>query len=134
MQLLFNRVLDAVLRALTVDVSSEVNLADVVVAQHSGVSCVWRVVGSTVVDGAASGKGQAGLEPILFDELPGAVLQLLTAENGQEQRDYGTLVRGRYFVGWQTPLLKPCQISAPNEPWQVWAGRPLGPLKRAQDQ
>lgn len=81
MQLLFNRVLDAVHQALTVDVSSEVDLADVVVAQHSGVSCVWRVVGSTVVDGAASGKGQAGLEPILFDEPPGAVLQLLTAEN-----------------------------------------------------
>lgn len=81
MQLLLKRVLGAVHQALTVDVSSEVNLADVVIAQHSGVSGVWRVVGSTVVDGAASGKGQAGLEPVLFDEPPGAVLQLLTAES-----------------------------------------------------
>lgn len=52
---------------LTVDVSSKVNLADVVVAQHSGVSRVGGVVSSTVVDGAAGGKGQAGLEPVLFD-------------------------------------------------------------------
>lgn len=78
--LFFNRVLDAVHQAPTVDVSSKINLADVIVVQHSGVSCVWRVVGSTVVDGAASGEGQAGLEPILFDEPPGAVLQLLAAE------------------------------------------------------
>lgn len=73
--------------------SSKVNLADVVVAQHRGVSRVGGVVGSAVVDGAAGGKGQAGLEPVLFDEPPGAVLQLLTAEstteNWQEERDSG---------------------------------------------
>lgn len=86
MQPWFKRVLGAVRHALTVDVSPEVDLADVVVAQHGGVSRVWRVMGSTVVDGAAGGEGQAGLEPILLDEPAGAVLQLLTAENRQERR------------------------------------------------
>lgn len=46
---------------------SEVNLADVVVAQYSGVSCVRGVVSSTVVDGAARGEGQARLQPVFFD-------------------------------------------------------------------
>lgn len=128
-----NRLLDGARQALTVDVSSEVNLADVVVAQHSGVSCVWRVVGSTVVDGAAGGEGQAGLEPVLVDEPPGAVLQLLTAEvrNNETVRPREELPAALRCELADTPLLKPCQISAPNEPWQVWAGRHWGPFKRA---
>lgn len=39
----------------------KVDFADVVVAQHRGVSCVGGVVGSTVVDGAAGGEGQTCL-------------------------------------------------------------------------
>lgn len=98
------RVLDGVRRDPTVDVGSKVNLADVVVAQHRGVSCVWRVVGSTVVDGAAGGKGQAGLEPVLLDEPPGAVLQLLTAEKRQERGDYEALFSGhRVYPGETLP-------------------------------
>lgn len=66
---------------------SKVNFADVVVAQHRGVSRVGGVVGSAVVDGAASGEGQAGLQPVFFDEPPGAVLQLLTATNRQSSTE-----------------------------------------------
>lgn len=65
---------------------SKVNFADIVVAQHRGVSCVWGVVGSTVVDGAAGGEGQACLQPVFFDEPPGAVLQLLTARNRKQHK------------------------------------------------
>lgn len=65
--------------------SSKVNLADVIVAQHGGVSGIGGVVGRAVVDGAAGGKGQAGLQPVLLDEPPGAVLQLLTAGGRQQQ-------------------------------------------------
>lgn len=75
-------------RAPTVDVRPKVNLADVVVAQHSGVSCVGGVVSSTVVDGAAGGESQACLQPVFFDEPPGAVLQPLTAGSRKQQRDY----------------------------------------------
>lgn len=71
----------------------KVNLADVVVAQHSGVSCIGGVVSSTVVDGAAGGESQACLQPVFFDEPPGAVLQPLTARSRkqhaeEQQRDY----------------------------------------------
>lgn len=65
---------------LTVDVSSKVDFADIIIAQHGGVSCIRGVVGSTVVDGAACGEGQAGPQSIFIDEFPGAVLQLLTAK------------------------------------------------------
>ena len=60
---------------------SKVNFADVVVAQHGGVSRVGGVVGSAVVDGAAGGEGQACLQPVLSDELPGAVLEPLAARD-----------------------------------------------------
>lgn len=53
---------------------SKVNFADIIIAQHGRVSCVWGIVGSTVVDGAASGEGQTCLQPIFFDKPPGAVL------------------------------------------------------------
>lgn len=81
------------LKKTTVDVRPKVNLADVVVAQHSGVSCIGGVVSSTVVDGAAGGESQACLQPVFFDEPPGAVLQPLTAgsrkqRTEEQQRDY----------------------------------------------
>lgn len=59
----------------------KVNLADVVVAQHRGISGVGGIVSSTVVDGAASGEGQSRLQPVLLDESPGAVLQPLAASH-----------------------------------------------------
>lgn len=65
---------------------SKVDFADIVVAQHSGVSCVRGVVGGTVVDGAAGGESQACLKPVFFDELPGAVFQLLTASKREQHR------------------------------------------------
>lgn len=65
---------------------SKVNFADVVVAQHGGVSCVWGVVGSTVVDGAAGRKGQTCQKPVFFDEPPGTVLQLLTARDREQYK------------------------------------------------
>lgn len=57
---------------------SKVNLADVVVAQYGRVSSVGGIVSGAVVDGAAGGEGQTCLQPVFFDEPPGAVLQLLT--------------------------------------------------------
>lgn len=89
--------LAVIAQVLTVDVRSKVNLADVVVAKHRGVSCVWGVVGGAVVDGAASGEGQARLQSVLFDQPPGAVLQLLTArdtnqhERTSEDKSNGTI-------------------------------------------
>lgn len=59
---------------------AEVNLADVVVLQDSGVSGVGSVVGSTVVQGAAGGEGQAGVQPVLLYQLTRAVLQPLADE------------------------------------------------------
>lgn len=64
----------------------KVNFADVVVAQHSGVSGVGGVVGSTVVDGAAGWEGQAGFQSVFFDELPGAVLQPLTGRSRKQHK------------------------------------------------
>lgn len=64
----------------TVDVSAKVDLADVVVLQDGGVSGVGSVVGSTVVQGAAGGEGQAGVQPVLLDQLTGAVLQPLAEQ------------------------------------------------------
>lgn len=64
----------------TVDVRAEVNLADVVVLQDGGVSGVGSVVGSTMVQGAASGEGQAGAQPILLYQLARAVLQPLAGQ------------------------------------------------------
>lgn len=63
----------------------KVDLADVVVAQHRGVSGVGGVVSSTVVDGAAGGEGQARLQPVLLDEPPGAVLQPLAGSQRQNK-------------------------------------------------
>lgn len=73
-------------RAPTIDVCTKVDLADVVVAQHGRVSGVGGVVGSAVVDGAARWKRQAGSQPVLLDEPPGAILQLLAATNRKQQR------------------------------------------------
>lgn len=70
----------------TVDVRPKVDLADVVVAQHRGVSGVGGVVSSTVVDGAAGGEGQARLQPVLLDEPPGAVLQPLAGSHRQRTK------------------------------------------------
>lgn len=69
----------------TVDVCAEVDLADVVVLQDGGVPGVGSVVGSTMVEGAAGGEGQAGVQPVLLYQLPGAILQTLAeaAEEGE---------------------------------------------------
>lgn len=64
----------------TVNVRAEVDLADVVVLQDGGVSGVGSVVGSTMVQGAAGGEGQAGVQPVLLDQLTRTVLQPLAGE------------------------------------------------------
>lgn len=53
---------------------AEVDLADVVVLQHGGVSGVGSVVGSAVIQRAAGGEGQAGVQPVLLYQLPRTVL------------------------------------------------------------
>ncbi len=63
----------------TVDVRAKVNLADIVVLQDSGVSGVGSVVGSTMVQGAAGGEGQACVQLVLLYQLTRTVLQPLTA-------------------------------------------------------
>ncbi len=68
----------------TVDVRAEVDLADVVVLQDGGVSGVGSVVGSTMVQGAAGGEGQAGVQPVLLYQLTRTVLQSLTG--GREEK------------------------------------------------
>lgn len=67
---------------LTVDVSAEVDLADVVVLQDGGVSGVGGVVGGAVVQGTAGGEGQAGVQPVLLDQLTGTILQTLAEPRG----------------------------------------------------
>lgn len=62
----------------TVDVSSKIDLADVVVLQDGGVPSVRSVVGSAVVQGAASREGQAGVQPVLLYQLTRTVFQSLT--------------------------------------------------------
>lgn len=69
---------------------AEVDFADVIKAQYSGVACVWGVVSSTVVNGAAGGECQARMQPIFLDESPGAVLQLLTEEVTIEGQNHMT--------------------------------------------
>lgn len=64
----------------TVDVCPKINLADVVVLQDCGVPSIRSVVGSTVVEGAASGEGQASVQPVLLDQLTGAAFQSLAWE------------------------------------------------------
>lgn len=64
----------------TVDVCPKINLADVVVLQDCGVPSIRSVVGSTVVEGAASGEGQASVEPVLLYQLTGAAFQPLAWE------------------------------------------------------
>ena len=59
---------------------AEVDLADVVVLQDGGVSGVGSVVGSTMVQGAAGGESQAGVQPVLLDQLTRTVLQPLAGE------------------------------------------------------
>lgn len=61
---------------------AEVDLADVVVLQDGGVSGVGGVVGGAVVQGAAGGEGQAGVQPVLLDQLTGAILQTLAKPRG----------------------------------------------------
>lgn len=81
-------------RRHTVDVRAKVNLADVVVLQHRGVSSVGSVVSGAVVEGAAGGEGQAGVESVLLDQLAGAFLQPLTVrEGGRECEEEGTQAR-----------------------------------------
>lgn len=58
---------------------AEVDLADVVVLQHGGVPGVGGVVGGAVVERAAGGEGQAGVQAVLLYQLARAVLQSLAA-------------------------------------------------------
>lgn len=62
----------------TIDVCAEVDLADIIVLQDSGISGIGSVVGSTMVQGAASREGQAGVQPVLLYQLTRTVLQSLT--------------------------------------------------------
>lgn len=71
--------------ALTVDVRAKVNFADIVVLKHCGVAGVGSVVSSTVVERATRGEGQSSIETIFLNQLPGAVLQLLTARTTKQQ-------------------------------------------------
>lgn len=71
---------------------AEVNLADVVVLQHSRISGVGSVVSGAVVEGAAGGEGQAGVESVLLDQLTGTILQPLTEQDGGKET---RLLRGR---------------------------------------
>ena len=57
--------------------SAEVNLADVVVLQHGGVSGVGGVVGRAVVERAACGEGKTRVQPVLLNELPRTAFQPL---------------------------------------------------------
>lgn len=57
---------------------AKVDLADIIVLQDSSVSGIGSVVGSTMVQGAASREGQAGVQPILLYQLTRTVLQPLT--------------------------------------------------------
>lgn len=56
---------------------AEIDLADVVVLQDGGVSGVGSVVGSTMVQGAAGGEGQAGVQLVLLYRFTRTVLQPL---------------------------------------------------------
>lgn len=87
---------------------AEVDLADVVVLQHGGVSGVGSVVSGAVVEGAAGGEGQAGVQSVLLDQLPGAFLQPLAGRGGREhalvhseeaQPQRGTARKRRLGVG-----------------------------------
>lgn len=81
----------------TVDVRAEVNLADVVVLQHGGVSGVGSVVSGAVIEGAASGEGQAGVESVFLDQLTRAILQPLTEQDGG--RDKGRWWQRLVYLG-----------------------------------
>lgn len=84
---------------------AEVDLADVVVLQDGGVSGVGSVVGSAVVQGAAGGEGQAGVQPVLLYQLTGAVLQPLAG--GEEARRREREMRSkRKFCGKSVHLKK----------------------------
>jgi len=67
-------------------VRAEVDLADVIVLQDGGVSGVGGVVGCTMVQGAAGGEGQAGVQPVLLYQLTGTILQTL-AGGAEEQNE-----------------------------------------------
>lgn len=68
---------------------AEVNLADVVILQHGGISSVGSVVSGAVVEGAAGGEGQASVESVLLDQLTGAFFQPLTGQEGEREREGG---------------------------------------------
>lgn len=70
----------------TVNVRAEVDLADVVVLQDGGVSGVGSVVGSTMVQGAAGGEGQAGVQLVLLYRLTRTVLQPLAGRRNKMRR------------------------------------------------
>lgn len=62
----------------TVNVCAEVDLADVIVLEDGGISSVRSVVSGTVVQRAAGGKRQTGVQTVFLDQFPGTVLQFLT--------------------------------------------------------
>ena len=66
---------------VSVDVGAEVDLANVVIGEHSWITGVWRVMGSAVIERAASWEGQTGAETIFFDESARTVLELLATSS-----------------------------------------------------
>lgn len=94
----------------TVDVRAEVDLADVIILQHSGVSGIGSVVGGAVVEGTAGGEGQAGIQSILLYQLTGAVLQPLTGGEKRKQhiliqRKFTQNAEVRYNTAWPSCIL-----------------------------
>lgn len=70
---------------------AEVDLADVVVLEDGGVSCVGSVVSGAVVQRAAGGKSQTSVQTVFLDQLSGTVLQLLTVK---DKNKYIEVLRG----------------------------------------
>ena len=71
----------------TVDVRAEVYLADIIVLQDSGVSCVGGVMGRTMVQRTARREGQACIQSAFLDQLARTVLQPLTLQGYTEEYD-----------------------------------------------
>lgn len=54
---------------LTIDVNTIVYLAHIVIGEDSLITSIGSVMSSTVIEGAASGKGQTSLQTLLLDQL-----------------------------------------------------------------
>lgn len=63
---------------------AEVDLADVVVLENSGVSRIRSVVSRAMVQRAAGRKSQTSIQTIFLDQLPRTILQFLTVREKQD--------------------------------------------------